>query len=185
LLEEDVCFCCGQETSNEHDWSSLIICDGCEGEYHLECVNLQQVPSQNFHCPRCLDEHATFRRLNFDVHKHFQLPLHNKDLKIRYSFSQPLELAWSFCLMKGFMMVANVFSCAAMKKLTHGVILRKTHSGRVVDIWNGASIEVGKRLSDTVFTNVVNREGRFDMTLPEFVISDLQLPSLLEPILTN
>ena len=49
----DVCAICG-------DGGSLIICDGCEGEYHMNCLAqpLQSVPAGHWLCDECVDEKA-------------------------------------------------------------------------------------------------------------------------------
>lgn len=47
----DECAVCG-------DGGSLIICDGCEGEYHMGCLNpkLKEVPEGYWECDECVDE---------------------------------------------------------------------------------------------------------------------------------
>lgn len=46
----DACAICG-------DGGSLLICDGCEGEYHMECMNppLKVVPEGHWECDECVD----------------------------------------------------------------------------------------------------------------------------------
>ena len=46
----DSCAVCG-------DGGSLIICDGCEGEYHMECLRprLKTVPEGHWECDECVD----------------------------------------------------------------------------------------------------------------------------------
>ena len=46
----DACAVCG-------DGGSLIICDGCEGEYHMECLRprLRTVPEGHWECDECVD----------------------------------------------------------------------------------------------------------------------------------
>ena len=81
----------------------------------------------------------------------------------------------------------------------------RTKSGRLVDIWQGAVKEVPQRLSSNAFHNVVDRQGkrlrsrisnfgfqivhfligRYDLKLPDFLIQQLKLNELLEPILTK
>ncbi len=60
-----------------------------------------------------------------------------------------------------------------------------TKSGRVADIWHGATVEVPRRLSAGTLTDMVDRDGRFDLKLPDFVVSALSLNELLAPILTK
>jgi hypothetical protein len=47
----DACAICG-------DGGSLLICDGCEGEYHTGCLRppLQIVPEGNWDCDECVDQ---------------------------------------------------------------------------------------------------------------------------------
>jgi PHD-finger len=49
----DVCAVCG-------DGGSLIICDGCEGEYHMHCLSppLKAVPAGIWLCDECVDTKA-------------------------------------------------------------------------------------------------------------------------------
>jgi len=50
--EQDVCAVCG-------DGGNLIICDGCEVEYHLACLKpaLATVPEGHWECDECVDRH--------------------------------------------------------------------------------------------------------------------------------
>jgi hypothetical protein len=36
----------------------VILCDGCDAEVHLHCLNLERVPSTEWHCPSCTDRLA-------------------------------------------------------------------------------------------------------------------------------
>jgi hypothetical protein len=46
----DACAICG-------DGGSLLICDGCEGEYHMSCLRptLKTVPEGHWECDECVD----------------------------------------------------------------------------------------------------------------------------------
>lgn len=46
----DACGICG-------DGGSLLICDGCEGEYHMTCLRppLVNIPEGTWHCDSCVD----------------------------------------------------------------------------------------------------------------------------------
>ena len=46
----DACAICG-------DGGNLLICDGCEGEYHMECMRpaLQRIPDGRWECDECVD----------------------------------------------------------------------------------------------------------------------------------
>lgn len=49
-VEEDACAVCG-------DGGSLLICDGCECEYHIGCLQpaLKSVPDGHWECDECVD----------------------------------------------------------------------------------------------------------------------------------
>jgi PHD-finger len=55
----DVCSICG-------DGGSLIICDGCEGEYHMKCLKppLRVVPEGQWLCDECVDRRVSQARDN-------------------------------------------------------------------------------------------------------------------------
>lgn len=72
-LDEDICYQCGLDTTDESNWSSLVICDICTGEYHLKCVNLDIVPRTNFICPRCTAEASELRKLKYEVAGRFEV----------------------------------------------------------------------------------------------------------------
>lgn len=57
--DSDVCAICG-------DGGNLIICDGCEGEYHLNCLHppLRVVPAGHWLCDECVDAAALEARDN-------------------------------------------------------------------------------------------------------------------------
>lgn len=48
---KDACAICG-------DGGSLLICDGCEGEYHMDCVqpSLAEIPEGHWECDDCVNE---------------------------------------------------------------------------------------------------------------------------------
>jgi hypothetical protein len=103
---------------------------------------------------------------------------------------------------------------SSFRKLTHGTVHKVTSSGRVAETWSGASAVMTKKLKDSGH-NLINRDGmfvcpslpsspsllpragachltslsvgsgRFDLKLPSFVVDELRLPELLEPILTQ
>lgn len=75
IHEEDICVLCQHpwissqeiesfcqlhqwDSSNpkyhDKDWlSTMIICDACEGGYHLLCVGIDEIPSQDWYCSLC------------------------------------------------------------------------------------------------------------------------------------
>ncbi len=189
VLDEDLCYECGIDTKDlpPESWSSLIICDTCSAEYHLACVKLEKVPrnSTPFRCPKCFAEEDWFKNFSFKVDDpRFKVPKKkNTKLSICYSPSKPLDLAFEECKAKGLMVVSNVFPKDVMKVLTHGNLTKVTKSGRCSDTWKGAMNEVSDRLKQNVSSDVINRGGRFDMKLPDWVVEELQIPKLLEPIL--
>jgi len=85
-----------------------------------------------------------------------------------------------------------------------GTLVERTSSGRISDKWDGAILELQKRYDHGTFTNVVSRDGmfpctyysqgytlkcpivsgRFDLSLPTFVVRQLELEKVLEPILS-
>lgn len=185
VMDEDICFYCGNDTADlpEDQWGNLVICDVCDGEYHLLCVKLDRVPRNSFTCTRCKKDSIEFEKLKYTVDlPQFELKKKKSpQISYCYSPSRPLESAWEECKRKGMMIVSNVFSHEIMKLLTHGIIDKTTKAGRISDVWSGAAIEVAKRLSDHG-RNVIDRDGRFDIRLPEFVIQQLQLETILKPI---
>lgn len=64
ILEENICFHCGISTSSATEWSNVVLCDRCDGEYHLDCVGLESVPRISFTCPRCQEEIAAYSKLS-------------------------------------------------------------------------------------------------------------------------
>jgi hypothetical protein len=66
VLDENLCFHCGLETT-EDDFGSTILCDGCDGEYHLTCVGLTSLPRITWTCSRCREERAWFANLKYEV----------------------------------------------------------------------------------------------------------------------
>ena len=51
LLRNDGCQICG----NDHDFDSMILCDGCDDEYHTYCLEppLASVPRGDWYCDQC------------------------------------------------------------------------------------------------------------------------------------
>jgi len=83
------------------------------------------------------------------------------------------------------MLVKQLLPHSVMKALTHGTLERKTSSGRVAQRWLGAAHEIALRTREGSCSNVVLRDGRHDITLPQFVVDALKLDSFLEPMLTR
>ena len=71
VLEEDICYSCGQATNNSEEWNSVVLCDECNGEYHLSCVGLTELPEGSFVCEKCTKESNHFNSLSFYVSDFF------------------------------------------------------------------------------------------------------------------
>ena len=188
-LDEDICYTCGVSTENEDEdcWDQLIICDRCNGEYHLKCVNLELAPEDSWTCCNCFEELKGFKGLKYLIDKkRFPIPRkrkgHGKVQELCYSPSRPLDEAWEECKLKGFMCVSKVFSYDIMRKLTHGPLSRQTKSGRVAEHWPGALREIERRINNSC-NNIINREGRYDLRLPDYVVEILNINEILKPIL--
>mmetsp|Transcript_21213 Transcript_21213/g.35949 ORF Transcript_21213/g.35949 Transcript_21213/m.35949 type:complete len:207 (+) Transcript_21213:205-825(+) len=83
------------------------------------------------------------------------------------------------------MVVSDVFNAETMHALTHGVVRKVLKSGRVAAQWAGATREVASRISASDHTchDIIDRNGRYDLKLPDYVVENLQLPQTLAPIL--
>ena len=103
-LDEDVCFECGNKTEDYlAPGCTIIICDTCEGEYHLKCVELDMPPRHKWSCPACMKERVWNLRMSYEP-QGFPVPRIRKsdpDPEWCYSPSRPLELAWPECVEKG------------------------------------------------------------------------------------
>lgn len=66
ILEENVCFECGIETSSE-DYNKILLCDVCDGEFHLSCSRVTHVPHHSWTCHLCRGERLWFSALKFDI----------------------------------------------------------------------------------------------------------------------
>ena len=206
-LEENICFSCGENTNDDAEDDSIVVCDRCEGEIHLGCLNLGLPPRKGFICPRCKEDEAFFDGLKYDVYRPdrynmgkknyekeamFPIPKPDKSEPVGYLYSpsRPLHLAWDECRTKGFMAISRVFDLATCKALTHGNknIRLNTARGRTSDSWPGALRAIDEKLGGAVggiCTNIVDRGGRYDMRIPDFVIDQLQLNEKLKPVLTH
>ena len=50
--ETEVCLICRASTA-ECEPSSILICEGCEGEGHITCAGFSEVPSSDWFCDQC------------------------------------------------------------------------------------------------------------------------------------
>jgi hypothetical protein len=64
LLEEDICFKCGEHTTVGEN---IILCDMCDGEYHLACTGLEIIPRLKWYCDDCTKESNYFKDKSFDM----------------------------------------------------------------------------------------------------------------------
>jgi hypothetical protein len=199
-MEENICFECGKLTINDVA-ESIVVCDVCASEIHLECLGLTIVPRKGYVCPRCKEDEYNFGELKYDVYKpdvyklgkanwsresNFPIPKLTKNapkIEYVYSPSRPIEEAWPECVEKGFMSVSRVFDASTMIKLTHGILTKTTGSGRSAEKWSGALQEIENKIGGNVVTNLIDRNGRYDMRLPDFVIEQLGINEKLKPIL--
>lgn len=83
------------------------------------------------------------------------------------------------------MVVSQVFSYDLMHRLLYGTVQRTSKSGRLVDGWRGVIPEIGARLVASGCHDMIDRDGRYDLKLPDFVADALDLPGVLEPILAH
>jgi len=73
LLEEDICYQCGEGTMNGDEWGEVVMCDICDGEYHLKCQNLTCTPEGSFFCTKCKDDEEHFKDMRFEVSSSFKV----------------------------------------------------------------------------------------------------------------
>ena len=73
VLDEDICYECGLSTLNGSDWDSVIMCDVCDGEYHLHCLGLKSAPEGSFVCVKCQEESSYYADLQFSVSDDFKV----------------------------------------------------------------------------------------------------------------
>lgn len=87
----DACEICG-------DGGNLIICDACELEYHIDCVQpaLQQVPEGRWECDACVDQGFLLHVRNANVEKYTQLFEPGKTESTYKPTVWALEMAESF-----------------------------------------------------------------------------------------
>jgi len=67
VLEEDYCYVCGDSTLNADQWNNVVLCDVCDGEYHLKCVGLDKLPTDSFVCYKCVKEREQQKNVVFNV----------------------------------------------------------------------------------------------------------------------
>lgn len=186
ILDEEICWECGVELKKS-EYKHVIVCDICSGEFHIRCIKQARLPREpaQWTCPLCKTEREKFTSLLFNVSPQFEIPnkRHRKEADVVYNPSRPLDLAFSECVSKGLMMVKQLLPHNIMKILTHGDVERKTASGRVSHRWLGATKEITSRTREGSCSNIVLRDGRYDITLPQFVVDALGLDAILEPVL--
>mmetsp|Transcript_10231 Transcript_10231/g.19166 ORF Transcript_10231/g.19166 Transcript_10231/m.19166 type:complete len:922 (+) Transcript_10231:109-2874(+) len=54
---ETCCFCACRICFTKHGKSNTILCDLCDGEYHISCLSppLLEIPSFDWYCPTCIE----------------------------------------------------------------------------------------------------------------------------------
>ena len=75
VLEEDYCFECGKSTMDCLGLNNVVLCDVCDGEYHLSCAGLEKLPRSTFVCHRCIEEQEQQKNLRFNVCEVFRVSL--------------------------------------------------------------------------------------------------------------
>jgi hypothetical protein len=73
ILEEDICFKCGKSTYGNGDWSDIILCDICDGEFHVACTGLERVPRSGYRCEKCNLEATFFLDLKYNLQGKFKV----------------------------------------------------------------------------------------------------------------
>ena len=73
----DACAICG-------DGGSLLICDGCEGEYHMGCLRpaLRSIPEGHWECDKCVDKKLLKAREYILTHSNLYEPIREKKRKV-------------------------------------------------------------------------------------------------------
>jgi len=66
ILDEEICWDCGHSTRNG-DYSRILVCEQCSGDFHLDCVGLQKVPRISWTCRPCQIEIGSLSTLNYTV----------------------------------------------------------------------------------------------------------------------
>ena len=121
ILDEDICIACGLSTMvGTIPVENVILCDGCDGEYHMQCEGLQSVPEGTFTCRRCVEDGEHYRHLPFDMPYAFTVQSEtvnrSKDQRsVVYSAGRPIDRAWEDCQRRGVMIVNNVFGRDIMR----------------------------------------------------------------------
>jgi hypothetical protein len=73
ILDEDICYQCGGYTLDGNEWSSVVMCDLCDGEYHLHCQGLECTPEGAFVCSKCVEDEAFYKDVSFEVSSSFKV----------------------------------------------------------------------------------------------------------------
>lgn len=116
LLEEDFCLLCGHSTLGSDTWNSVVLCDNCEGEYHLQCIGLSKLPQSDFVCRRCEAEAQIQKSLQYKVERFpLEKPKAGDKKVIVYTPARPVEVAFKECESMGVMLVSNIFDFDIMK----------------------------------------------------------------------
>ena len=128
ILDEDICIACGLSTMvGAMPVENVILCDGCDGEYHMQCEGLQSIPEGTFMCRRCVDDGEHYRHLPFDMPYAFSMQQQQSEVNrggqsdecsqrsVVYSAGRPIDRAWEDCQRRGVMIVNSVFSRDIMR----------------------------------------------------------------------
>lgn len=73
ILDEDICYECGGYTLDGSEWNNVILCDLCDGEYHLHCQGLKCMPEGSFMCNKCVVDESFYKDTTFEVSAAFKV----------------------------------------------------------------------------------------------------------------
>jgi hypothetical protein len=94
VLDENLCFLCGIATT-EDEYDQIVLCDTCDGEYHLSCVGLTSLPRISWTCTLCREERARYSKLRFEIPNYKASELQSvliTDILFSCLFSDPKEI---------------------------------------------------------------------------------------------
>lgn len=82
ILDEDICYTCGLCTLDDPDnWNNVVMCDTCDGEYHLKCQGLECTPEGAFFCTRCKRDEEFYRDFRYEVSESFKVHTNDSSFK--------------------------------------------------------------------------------------------------------
>lgn len=76
ILDEDICYMCGLCTLGVNEWNNIVMCDICDGEYHLQCQNIFKIPDGSFTCSKCTTDMEHYKNMEFSVSDSFKVSMY-------------------------------------------------------------------------------------------------------------